>query len=156
MASSCLTSLAQAQSTLLSQALSVTYIAPRGARSAAADLAHQRRHSAGARKSGIDDTLTTVGEHVKDYIRFTYGSASWTLTTTNGDASCKLVGNNWNKDGLKGCANSKAIVSLLHADVDRKVLLTAPRTADAQVCTTASVRDAFSKIFKASKKAVDL
>ncbi|KAK8069450.1 hypothetical protein PG994_006066 [Apiospora phragmitis] len=60
-------------------------------------------------KSGMDSTLTTVGEHTNDYIQFHYGSTSWTSFDTKGDASCKLVGDNWDKNGPKGCPNAMAV-----------------------------------------------
>ncbi|KAK1847354.1 fg-gap repeat domain-containing protein [Colletotrichum chrysophilum] len=54
-------------------------------------------------KGGMKDKLKIVGEHVNDYIQFYYGSASWTSWTTEGSAKCKLVGDNWNKDGPGKC-----------------------------------------------------
>ncbi|PWI64133.1 hypothetical protein PCL_12117 [Purpureocillium lilacinum] len=82
-------------------------------------------HPLKLKKSGMDSTLTMVGQHTNDYIQFSYGSTSWTSTDTDGDASCKLVGNNWDKDGPKGCPNAMAVVSfLLHAH--QNVLLTIP------------------------------
>ncbi|GAW14582.1 hypothetical protein ANO14919_039850 [Xylariales sp. No.14919] len=58
--------------------------------------------------SGMDQTLTLIGEHTNDYIQFYYGSASWTSSDTEGDASCKLVGNDWDKNGPQGCPNGMA------------------------------------------------
>ncbi|UNI17167.1 hypothetical protein JDV02_003543 [Purpureocillium takamizusanense] len=66
-------------------------------------------HPLKLKESGMDNTLTMIGEHTNDYIQFSYGSTSWTSTDTNGDASCKLVGNNWDKDGPKGCPNAMAV-----------------------------------------------
>ncbi|KAF3012436.1 hypothetical protein E8E14_011556 [Neopestalotiopsis sp. 37M] len=60
-------------------------------------------------ESGIDSTLTIVGEHTNDYIQFSYGSTSWTSSDSNGDASCQLVGDDWNKNGPEGCPNAMAI-----------------------------------------------
>lgn len=77
-------------------------------------------------ESGMDNTLSMVGEHTNDYIQFNYGSTSWTSSDTEGDASCKLVGDNWNQNGPTGCPNAMAIVSYFLAHVHHKVLLTTP------------------------------
>lgn len=55
------------------------------------------------KKDGMSDTLVIVGEHAGDYIRFTYGSSYWSSSDTEGDASCKLVGDNWNENGPGDC-----------------------------------------------------
>lgn len=77
-------------------------------------------------KSGMDKTLTIVGEHTNDYIQFSYGSTSWTSSDTEGDASCKLVGDDWDKNGPKGCPDARAVVSYLLAYVYHKISLTTP------------------------------
>ncbi|KAI4858757.1 hypothetical protein F4820DRAFT_204727 [Hypoxylon rubiginosum] len=66
-------------------------------------------HPLKLKESGMDNTLTMVGEHTNDYIQFSYGSTSWTSNDTKSDASCKLVGDNWDKNGPKGCPNAMAV-----------------------------------------------
>lgn len=56
--------------------------------------------------------LFIVGEHEKDYVQFFFGDLSWTTGTTHGDNKCKLVGDDWNKDGPGACP-SHALVSNL-------------------------------------------
>ncbi|KAK2606049.1 hypothetical protein QQS21_003567 [Conoideocrella luteorostrata] len=67
-------------------------------------------HALQINEKGMAKTLTLVGEHTNDYIQFSYGDKSWTSNDDKGDATCKLVGDNWDKDGPKGCPNAKAVV----------------------------------------------
>lgn len=53
---------------------------------------------------GMSNELVIVGEHVKDYIQFYYGSAAWTSTTTDGPANCKVTSDgNWRSEGPENC-----------------------------------------------------
>jgi len=58
------------------------------------------------------DELTMVGEHADDYIQFSTKMASWKSSTISGQASCHLVGHDWNSQGPQGCP-SAGIVSLI-------------------------------------------
>lgn len=79
------------------------------------------------KEDGMDETLTVVGEHTDDYIQFYYGSTAWRSTDTEGDASCKLVGDNWAVSGPGGdCPNAMAVVSCFLLDVHDRNLLTTP------------------------------
>lgn len=59
---------------------------------------------------GMDESLFVTGEHTGDYIQFSYGSTSWRSTDNKGDASCQLVGDNWDTNGPQGCP-TMALVS---------------------------------------------
>jgi hypothetical protein len=48
-------------------------------------------------------SLRITGEHTGDYIQFNAGDSSWTSNTASGPATCKLVGEDWNKDGRQNC-----------------------------------------------------
>jgi hypothetical protein len=52
-------------------------------------------------ETGMNNPLVVTGEHTNDYIQFSYGTASWTSGTTDGDNNCTLKGSDWNKEGPK-------------------------------------------------------
>jgi hypothetical protein len=71
-------------------------------------------HPLKVQAGGMTNELVIVGEHVNDYVQFTYGSLSWTSGTTTGDyAYCTLKGDDWDKNGPPNCPNAPAQVGFL-------------------------------------------
>ncbi|RYP11679.1 hypothetical protein DL765_007638 [Monosporascus sp. GIB2] len=60
-------------------------------------------------KEGMKHELKVVGQHTNDYVHFWYGDINWTSGTAEGEAFCKLVGDDWDKNGPRGCPNAMAI-----------------------------------------------
>ncbi|KAF2743859.1 hypothetical protein M011DRAFT_480390 [Sporormia fimetaria CBS 119925] len=46
-------------------------------------------------KEGMSHGLQVIAQHTNDYIQFYYDDLAWTTGTTEGPATCKLVGDNW-------------------------------------------------------------
>ncbi|RYP63721.1 hypothetical protein DL771_009146 [Monosporascus sp. 5C6A] len=60
-------------------------------------------------EAGMNHELKVVGQHTNDYMHFWYGDINWTSGTAEGEAFCKLDGDDWDKNGPQGCPNAPAI-----------------------------------------------
>ncbi|KAF2280019.1 uncharacterized protein EI97DRAFT_454956 [Westerdykella ornata] len=54
-------------------------------------------------EEGMSKGLQVIAEHENDYIQFYYGDVAWTSGTTEGEATCKLVGDNWDTESPVQC-----------------------------------------------------
>lgn len=61
------------------------------------------------KEAGMAQELVVTGEHVNDYIQFSYGETAWTTLDTEGVALCNLVGENWPAEGPRGCPSAAAV-----------------------------------------------